>query len=545
MNYRLVHLLAGSALLFVAGAACAIVPAAAGQTQAAAAPAPAPATEIAIPHFDIVRFDVQGNTLLAPSLLTTLLTPFTGTQRDFGDIQHAVEALENAYRERGYTVVQVTLPEQELERGVVQLTVVETAIGQIAISGNRHVDEANVLNALPALRVGSSPNLPALGKSLKLANENPARKMEVKLAASEVEGQLDATVSVADENPWKTMLNVDNTGSAQTGKTHAGVVLQNANLWGRDHVASLQYTTSLEKPDKVAIYGLGYHLPLYGLGDSIDVFASYSNVDSGSVAAGIFDLAVSGRGTMAGLRYNQNFAKTDNYEPKLIYGIDYKAYQNSVQLLGFELGGDVTVHPLSIAYVGAWTRDDGESSLALTLSRNLPGGRHGTQADFNLARAGAKASYSTLRLSTNWGKVLSNEWQLRGIFNAQYTPDALVPGEQFGAGGAASVRGFDERQVASDSGASLNLEIYTPNWCGNTAVYQCRGLVFYDSAWLSRNHSLPGESQGNAIGSFGLGTRLLLSRYANLQIDYAHVLNAGDTGRNDSNRLHFRLSLSY
>src|SRR5471032_1788435 len=135
MNYRLVHLLAGSALLFVAGAACAIVLPAAGQSQAdlpASVTSAAPATDISIPHFDITHFEVQGNTLLAP---------FTGTQRDFGDIQHAVEALENAYRDRGYTVVQVTLPEQELEQGVVQLTVVETAIGQITITGNRHVDE--------------------------------------------------------------------------------------------------------------------------------------------------------------------------------------------------------------------------------------------------------------------------------------------------------------------------------------------------------------------------------------------------------------------
>jgi hemolysin activation/secretion protein len=63
------------------------------------------------------------------------------------------------------------------------------------------------------------------------------------------------------------MLNVDNTGAAQTGKTHVGVVLQHANLWGLDHVASLQYTSSLEKPDKVGVYGAGYHLPLYALGD--------------------------------------------------------------------------------------------------------------------------------------------------------------------------------------------------------------------------------------------------------------------------------------
>ena len=39
--------------------------------------------------------------------------------------------------------------------------------------------------------------------------------------------------------------------------------------------------------------------------------------------------------------------------------------------------------------------------------------------------------------------------------------------------------------------------------------------------------------------------RLLLSRYANLQLDYAHVVNGGDTGQRGANRLHFRLALAY
>jgi hemolysin activation/secretion protein len=120
-----------------------------------------------------------------------------------------------------------------------------------------------------------------------------------------------------------------------------------------------------------------------------------------------------------------------------------------------------------------------------------------------------------------------------------------VPGEQFGAGGAASVRGFAEREVSNDSGASLNLELYTPNWCGQALGFQCRALAFYDTAGLRRNHALPGESKSQGIGSAGLGMRLLLSRYANLQLDYAHVVNAGDTGQRDANRLHFRLALAY
>ncbi|WP_035821013.1 ShlB/FhaC/HecB family hemolysin secretion/activation protein [Janthinobacterium sp. RA13] len=536
MTYRLVHLLAGSALLFAVGAAGAAV------SVDEAVPA---AQEDGVPRFEIRRFDVQGNTLLTSAQVDALLAPFTGAQRDFSDIARAVEALEAAYRERGYSAVQVQLPEQELERGVVRLSVLQTPLGKLAISGNAWVDEANVRRALPSLREGETPNVPALSQSLKLANENPARKIEVRLQADEPAGAIDAIVTVADEKPWKAMLNVDNTGNAQTGKTHVGVVLQHANLFGRDHVASLQYTTSLEKPDKVGVYGAGYHLPLYALGDSMDFFASYSNVDSGSISAGIVDLAVSGQGSMAGIRYNQNFARSGDFEPKLVYGVDYKAYRNSVQLFGMELGADVTVHPLSVSYIGNWTLPTGETSVALTFAHNIPGGKHGAQADFDRVRAHAKAAYNTLSLSASTGRVLAGDWQWRALVNAQVTPDALVPGEQFGAGGASSVRGFAEREVSNDSGANLNLEWYTPNWCGQALGYQCRALAFYDTAWLRRNHALPGESASQAIASAGLGLRLLLSRYANLQLDYAHVVNGGDTGQRDANRLHFRLGLAY
>lgn len=536
MTYRLVHLLAGSALLFAVGAAGAAV------SMDAAAPT---AAEDGIPRFDISRFDVQGNTLLDEARLQALLAPYTGRQRDFSDIARAVETLEAAYRALGYSAVQVQLPEQELQRGVVRLSVLQTPLGKVAISGNTHVDDANVRRALPALREGETPNLNALSQSLKLANENPARKIEVRLQADEQAQAIDAAVTVADEKAWKAMLNVDNTGNAQTGKTHVGVVLQHANLWGRDHVASLQYTSSLEKPDKVGVYGAGYHLPLYALGDSMDFFASYSNVDSGSVSAGIFDLAVSGQGSMAGIRYNQNFARRDDFEPKLVYGIDYKTYRNSVQLFGMELGADVTVHPLSISYIGAWSLPTGETSVAVTFAHNIPGGKHGAQADFDRVRAHAKAAYNTVRLSASSGRVLADDWQWRALFNAQLTPDALVPGEQFGAGGASSVRGFAEREASNDSGASLNLELYTPNWCAQAAGYQCRALAFYDTAWLRRNHALPGESASQGISSGGLGLRLLLSRYANLQLDYAHVVNGGDTRQRGANRLHFRLALAY
>jgi hemolysin activation/secretion protein len=72
-------------------------------------------------------------------------------------VQRALEALEAAYRERGFNVVTVELPEQELNGGVVQLRVVETKIGRVSVKNNQYFDEANIRRSLPALQEGSRP----------------------------------------------------------------------------------------------------------------------------------------------------------------------------------------------------------------------------------------------------------------------------------------------------------------------------------------------------------------------------------------------------
>ena len=243
----------------------------------------------------------------------------------------------------GYQLVRVNLPEQELNGGVVVLEVVQVRVGTVTVTGNQHFSEANVRQSLPGLQEGGSPDLTAVSKSLKLANENPAKQTVMKLKSSPAGNSVDADVQVNDESPWSAALNLDNGGAKETGRTYVGAVLQNANLFGRDQVMSLQYTTTLEKPERVSVYGLGYHLPLYALGDSLDFFTSYSDVDSGTVTAGIFDLAVSGRGTVFGSRYNQNLATVGNYQSKLIYGVDYRAYKSSLELFDVQLGNDIKI----------------------------------------------------------------------------------------------------------------------------------------------------------------------------------------------------------
>lgn len=495
-------------------------------------------------RFQITRFDIVGNTLLSEHEANAAVAPYLGQQRDFSDVQGALDALEAAYRQRGYQLVSVRLPEQELNGGVVRFDVVQPKIGKVIVSGNGHVDEANVRRSLPSLQPGRTPNMNDVSASLRMANENPARKIRMSLQEAGNDNDIDATLAVSDEKPWKVMLNLDNTGTGPTGKTHAGVVLQHANLFGRDHVGSFQYTTTVEEPSKVSVYGLGYHVPLYALGDALDLYASYSNIDAGSVSAGLIDLAVSGKGAVYGARYNHTLARRGDVDARLVFGLDIKAFKNSVLFAGQDFGNDITVRPLSVGYMASMPFWQGDFNQSLTLLRNADGGRRGGADDFARTRVGAKPAYTIVRFAAAFTQVVGKAWQARALLNGQYTRDALVPGEQFGMGGSTSVRGLDERALASDTGAALNLEMYTPNLCLAQARWQCRALAFYDTARGSRNRALPGEIDSTTLNSTGLGLRAAVGTSFNLQLDYGHVLRQGGaTG--ERNKLHFRMGLAY
>ncbi|MCD2515902.1 ShlB/FhaC/HecB family hemolysin secretion/activation protein [Massilia sp. G4R7] len=534
MKQRFARLFAGSVLAVAVGAAWA---------QETAAPADD------VVRFAITRFEVSGNTLLSRDEVERAVAPFTGANRDFGDVQRALEALEGLYHARGYKVVTVQLPEQELNGGVVRLNVAQARVGTVTVSGNTVFDTANIRRSVPALREGETPNLLQVSANLKLANENPAKRIKLSLEGGKLEDTVDARIEVADERPWTVMANFDNTGTVDTGKTHAGAVLQHANLWGRDHVASLQYTTTVEEPSQVGVWGVGYHVPFYAQGGALDLYASYSDVDSGVVTAGLFDLAVSGRGAVYGARYSQVLARrafgTRELEGRIVYGLDIKAYKNSVRLFEQDFGNDVTVRPLSIGYVGRVGLDEGEASFSATVLRNIPGGSRGAREDLAAARAGAKAGYTALRLAGAWTRAYgAGDWQSRVLFNGQWSGDALVSGEQIGLGGGGSVRGFDERALSLDTGAGMNLELYTPNLCGR-AGWQCRLLGFVDAAWGKRNDALPGELRSTSIAGAGLGLRIAAGRSASVQVDYGAVVKEGALGGAGNGRLHVRVGLAY
>ncbi len=496
-------------------------------------------------RFEIRRFVVEGNTLLSPESADAVLAPFTGSGRDFGSVQQALEALEKAYAGRGFNAVQVILPEQTLESGTIRFLVVESRLTGIRVQGNRNFSSENYLRALPSLKVGQTPNFDDMVDDLRLANENPAKQATVVMRAGEKEGDVEAVVRASDQPPVRYAMTLDNTGNAQTGPFRLGMAVQHANLFDLDHVVSFQAITSPLRARQVRIYGLGYQAPLYSTNGAFGMFLGYSNVNSGAVntVGGNFNIA--GSGVILGLRYTQLIPKRGDWEHKLVVGWDWRAYQSNVTVVGSstKLVPDVTVQPLSITWQSSIRKADSELSGYLSLVQNLPGGNDANDRAFQATggRRGANSLYQLWRYGFNWQKALAGDWTVRANLAGQHTSQSLVTGEMFGIGGADSVRGFLEREHSNDKGHRGSLELYSPQIArGWHEGLRLRVLGFYDFGWVKRVHPAPSEIFSSGISSAGLGVRANLGSDTTLRVDYAKVIDSSQTSR--GMRLHGALS---
>ena len=504
-------------------------------------------------RFDIVRFQIEGNSLLPDAEAQAAVAPMLGAKRVYGDIQKALEALERAYRAAGYSTVQVYVPEQELTSGVVRLQVTEGVIGKVIISGNKHFDNANIRASLPTLQEGRAPNLRQMSEDIQLANENPAKQLEVTLGVGEDEGKVDAKVVVSEEDPQRFFTTLDNTGTDTTGRSRMGLAYQNGNLFKLDHTLTLAYTGSPDAPAgvKVDIFSIGYRIPFYGLGDSLDFIYGKSGVNTPSSSPTLgAALGIVGKGDVFGLRWNHYFARRGEYSSKLIVGFDYKYINSRCTTAGAPAPIDpptptiaacvpYTTRPVSLTYSGQRLSPGRMFDYNIGIAQNVATGTYYTNVDgaedrYSYLTSGnrkTRDAFNIVRIGGSYLRALQTDWQLRLAANGQYAGDPLVAAEQIGLAGSTAVRGFNERAVSADSGYVVNAEMYTPELIekGSGARGSLRMLTFFDIA-RGYNHNVPADSltpSNVSVASLGAGARYALGKDFSLRFDLAEVIDGG------------------
>ena len=109
--------------------------------------------------FPVIRFAVEGNTLLKPEEVQEALKSGVGEAVELTTLRQAAAELQATYRRHGYVTVAVTLPPQKLTNGVVRVEFREGRLSNISVVGNHWYSEANVRRALPTLTTNRMLNL--------------------------------------------------------------------------------------------------------------------------------------------------------------------------------------------------------------------------------------------------------------------------------------------------------------------------------------------------------------------------------------------------
>jgi hemolysin activation/secretion protein len=515
------------------------------ETQAASAVAAAPKVEEAVLHFEIRKYTLDGATLLGKQEIDQTVAPYVGKNKDFSDVERALEAIEALYAKKGYTAIHVLLPEQELEQGDVHFHIIESRFGKVTVKNTkfiRYATDQNALNALPAVRAGFLPVPKEIARELKLANENPARQLNVVLKASENDEEVDANIIVTDSKPGAWSVSYDNSGTVETGRSRLGLAYRYANLFDKDHVVSLQTQISPEHTDRVKVYSGSYKIPFYSTGDSAEFSVAHSNVNS--LVGGLSNFQ--GGGNIFSSRYNHPLEKIGKFEPRISYAFDLRDFKPVEQTTPpvTVLYNEVIVTPLSLTFSAQGKVQEADLGLSVSVAQNLPVLSKGHTTDFAqydlISHSNPNPNYRIFRYGLNYMLPLVGDWQLHSALNGQISNDILILGEQIRLGGMDGVRGFSEGSEGGEKGIRDTVEIYTPaiqKWHSNI-----RGLVFYDAGQASTS-----AGSSVAISSYGVGLRSAFSDSISLRMDAGKILRAGtDPGQQKGDsRVHIVLSATF
>jgi hemolysin activation/secretion protein len=491
------------------------------------------------PHpLDIQEYRVEGNTVLPPTDIERAVYDFLGPDRTPADIEKARAALEDLYQKRGYPTVTVEVPRQPADTGIVHITVTERRIGSLRVVNSHYHVPSAIKAGAPSLAPGTVPNVNDVRRDMLALNRQPGPVVTPALHAGRDPDTMDVDLDVTDTLPLHGSLELNNRRSADTTPLRLVGTLGYDNLFQRGDSIAMFFQVAPENTADALVFSGAYTLRIPGT--DLSLLASYLKSDSDVAAIGGTDVV--GKGQIAGLRLIVPFPERNSLTHSLTLGADYKDFAQSLTLQGQGNRVPLIYYPVTIAYAATLTAARSRTDLAAATVMGTPE-FGGSTAELQLNRAYATGSFIYLKASLIHTRELPFGMQFWARIQGQASADALVPNEQFAAGGIDTVRGYLEAEVLGDDAAGFQLELRSPSFAEAVApqLNELRLHLFADAAETSINRPLPEQRRSYGLSSLGFGVQARFANHITAAFEDAVTLTDAITTKHDANALLFRI----
>ncbi len=511
-----------------------------------AAPEPPAATVAETPvandRFDILEYVVNGNSVLGVGEVEKAIYPFLGEQRTINDVESARSALEQAFHDAGYLTVFVSIPEQEVNAGVVKLDVLEGKVERLSVVGANYYSLGKIRQQVAEFKEGHVPHFPTVQKQIAGVNINQDRVVAPVLRPGKSPGMVEVDLKVDDKLPLHASLELNDRYTPNTTRTRLAGNVRYDNLWQRDHSLSLGFQVTPEDTNQVKVFSATYVIPTGG-----DYWAMYA-VSSNSDISAVGNVNVLGNGNIYGLRYIHPLpSPTKTFSHNLTAGVDYKDFKETTTLLGSDsFNTPIAYLPFLFGYTGNLLTEKSTTKLDLNFIFGTKGLGNNEQ-EFANKRFLARPNYSYLRGQLEHTQTLPGEWQAYGSFGGQATGDSLISNEQYFLGGLDTVRGYLEASGLGDQGVNVTTELRTPPLQKflPAVLTDARLLAFYDYGYAKVRDPLPRQIAQYILESYGLGLELKAKHGLFTRLDFAKALRSVGTVEAGDYRLHFRVGFDW
>jgi hemolysin activation/secretion protein len=477
----------------------------------------------------------------APEEFRALVSPFIGQKLTRGKLNDLITAIIVHYRKNDHPVVDVIVPQQDINAGIVQILLLESRVNEVKVAGNNWFPSDEISDCFRT-EPGGHIIASDMRSDLAWANQNPFHTSDIIYQPGPETGTTDVILQTQDRFPARFYAGYEDSGNPQTGYDRYIAGLNWGDAWGAGlgHQLNYQYTSSGDMRSLQAHAG-SYVIPL-PWHHTLTFFGNYITTQ-GQLPPFI---AIQGLSYQASMRYDIPLPPVGEYKHSIGGGFDYKYNRSSLQF------GEVAISTLPTAveqfaftYNGSLRDRFGITSVGAQIYYS-PGdwGGYNNDTAFNASHTFATSSYDYANVQLSRLTRLPGDWSLFLHGTLQFSNSNLVPSEQLGLGGYDTIRGYDEREVNNDEGYIFNLELRTPTLrIGKTFGWnqfndQLQLLAFWDTGAGYNHNPLPGEASETSLSSVGGGLRYSINTNLSVRADYGFQLqNTGlDTlhgGRGD------------
>lgn len=378
-------------------------------------------------------------------------------------INLTMKRMQNAIIEAGYVTTRVLAEAQDLNSGVLVLTLVPGRIREIRFDEGTS-SRANAWNAMPA-RPGDLLNLRDIEQALENFKRVPTAEADIQIAparaADAKPGESDVVIAWSQRFPARVSLSVDNSGSKTTGKYQGNVSLSLDNLLSLNDLfyASVNHDLGGGESGQRGSDGntLHYSLP-FGYWQLGFTTSEYDYEQSVAGATQTYLYRGESRNNelrLSRLLYRDAVRKTSAWgslwtRSSENFIDDTQIGNQKRRMAGWQFGMNHR------EFIGASTLDLGAAYRRGTGAHNA---LKAPEEDFDAGTSRSQIITADAQLQVPF--VAGNQ-RLRyiGGWRAQWNRTPLVPQDRFSIGGRYSVRGFDgENILSADRGWTLRNEV--------------------------------------------------------------------------------------